>query len=174
MLAFHGAGSTADGPMSLLRPYAEQHGFLVLAVESVATTWDVIYGLYGRDLATIELALHFAFDHCAVDPARVAIQGFSDGASYAVGVGLANGDLFTRIIAFSPGFIPVTSSPDVGKPAVFLSHGRQDPVLPIEGASRFIATLLTNAGYDVTLEEFDGGHTIPTAIANDAVLWFLR
>jgi predicted esterase len=174
VLAFHGAGIAALGPINLLSPYAEERGVLLLSVESRAATWDAIYGPYGTDLATIERALRFAFDHCAVDPARLAIEGFSDGASYALGVGLANGDLFSHIIAFSPGFIPPTSSPDAGKPPVFLSHGRQDPVLPIDGASRFIASLLGNAGYDVTFLEFDGGHTVPATIAAQAMQWLTQ
>ena len=40
----------------------------------------------------------------AVDPSRVAVGGFSDGASYALSLGLTNGDLFTHVLAFSPGF----------------------------------------------------------------------
>ena len=32
-------------------------------------------------------------------------SGFSDGASYALSLGAANGDLFTHIAAFSPGFM---------------------------------------------------------------------
>ncbi len=174
VLAFHGAGSGADGPVTLLSTYAESDGFLILSVESLGSTWDAIYGPYGSDLATIERLLRYAFDHCAIDPAHLVIEGFSDGASYVLGLGLANGDLFTRIVAFSPGFIPATSSPDAGKPLVFLSHGRQDPVLPIDAASRFIASELRYAGYDVTLVEFDGGHTVPADIVAQAVQWLLH
>ena len=34
-------------------------------------------------------------DHHAVDPARIAVAGFSDGASYALSLGLTNGTLLT-------------------------------------------------------------------------------
>ncbi|MGZ4788523.1 MAG: hypothetical protein ACXVZX_08375 [Terriglobales bacterium] len=40
-----------------------------------------------------------------MDPARIAIGGFSDGASYALTIGITNGRLFTHIVAFSPGFM---------------------------------------------------------------------
>ena len=40
-----------------------------------------------------------------VDRQRVCASGFSDGASYALSLGAANGDLFTHIAAFSPGFM---------------------------------------------------------------------
>ncbi len=57
------------------------------------------------------------------------MEGFSDGASYALSIGLTNGDLFTHVVAFSPGFAsPVTYT---GKPPVFVSHGTHDEVLPI-------------------------------------------
>jgi phospholipase/carboxylesterase len=174
VVAFHGAGIGADGPIDLLDGYAEQYGFLLVSIESTAYTWDVLYGPYGPDLARIDAVLRFVFDHCAVDRDRIVIEGFSDGASYALGVGLANGDLFSRIVAFSPGFIPKTSSPDLGKPAVFLSHGRQDQVLPIDGASRFLAATLQHFGYPVTLVEFDGGHTVPADVLSQAVDWLLR
>lgn len=39
----------------------------------------------------------------AVDTTRLGVGGFSDGASYALSLGLTNGDLFTHVIAFSPG-----------------------------------------------------------------------
>jgi poly(3-hydroxybutyrate) depolymerase len=42
---------------------------------------------------------------CTVDPQRICVSGFSDGASYALSLGLANGDLFTHVAAFSPGFM---------------------------------------------------------------------
>jgi predicted esterase len=40
--------------------------------------------------------------------------GFSDGASYALSLGLANGDLFTHVLGFSPGFMRVPRH--VGRP----------------------------------------------------------
>jgi len=48
-------------------------------------------------------------------------------------------------------------------PAVFVSHGRADPVLPFaRGAS--IEPVLTAHGYPVTFYPFEGGHEIPAAL----------
>jgi predicted esterase len=77
---------------------------------------------------------------------------------------LANGDLFPKGIAFSPGFIPASDSPDVGKPKFFESHGRQDAVLPIGSASRRIVPALQQRGYAVQYREFDGGHQVPADV----------
>ena len=46
-------------------------------------TWDRVGGFFGPDVAYIDLALGITFDRCAIDPARVCLAGFSDGASSA-------------------------------------------------------------------------------------------
>ncbi|HYH99185.1 alpha/beta hydrolase, partial [Hyalangium sp.] len=133
-------------------------------------TWDVIRGDYGPDVTFIDQALAWVFAHYAVDPARIAIGGFSDGASYALSLGIANGDLFTHVLAFSPGFAaPVEQH---GEPRLFVSHGIQDAVLPITACSRRLVPRLQRAGYDVRYHEFDGPHTIPPEIAREAAEWF--
>ena len=95
------------------------------------------------------------------------MAGFSDGASYALGLGLANGDLFAHVVAFSPGFVPGASRE--GRPAVFVTHGDADDVLPVEQTSRRIVPVLREEGYDVTYREFPGGHTVPPEVAAEAV-----
>ena len=42
---------------------------------------------------------------CSIDRRRIAVGGFSDGATYALTLGVSNGDLFPAVIAFSPGGI---------------------------------------------------------------------
>jgi len=106
----------------------------------------------------------------ALDTRRLAITGFSDGASYGLSLGLTNGDLFTHLIAFSPGFMAPTTRR--GKPPVFVSHGTRDRVLPIERCSRRIVPQLDRAGYRVRYREFDGPHTVPASIAREALHWF--
>jgi predicted esterase len=109
-----------------------------------------------------------------VNPARIVVSGFSDGASYALGLGLANGDLFSRVVAFSPGGIVPSDTPPNGHPEFFVSHGTQDPILPIDLASRRIVKDLRDDGYTVEFVEFAGGHTIPPEIALQAVEWLRR
>ena len=59
-----------------------------------------------------------------------------------------------------------------GKPRLFISHGTQDEVLPIDRCSRKLVPQLKRAGYDVLYREFDGPHTIPPEIASNALTWF--
>jgi phospholipase/carboxylesterase len=166
----HGAGGTAEHGMSLLCGLADDVGLVLLAPASRHDTWDVLLGGYGPDVDLIDAALDAASERCAIDAERVAIGGFSDGASYALSLGLTNGDLFTHVIAFSPGFMaPATQ---VGAPHCFLSHGTRDTVLPIDRCSRRIVPTLQHAGYEVLYREFDGPHTMPPAIAREALSWF--
>jgi len=169
VLALHGAGDLAQSMADLFAPSANARGFAVLAVGSRGITWDAITFKYGVDVTFIDQALRWAFDRVAVDQNRLTIAGFSDGATYTLGLALANGDFFTRAIAFSPGYVAASSSPIAGKPKFFESHGREDQVLPIDGASRRIVPALEHAGYEVTYVEFDGGHQIPKTVLSSAV-----
>jgi phospholipase/carboxylesterase len=59
-----------------------------------------------------------------------------------------------------------------GQPRIFVSHGTEDEVLPIDVCSRRIVPALQRAGYDVRYEEFDGPHTVPPAISDEALHWY--
>ena len=166
VVSLHGAGGDAEAGLALFRPLAEERGLLVMAPASRGSTWDAVRGGYGADAELVDRALATVFAAFAVD--RVAVAGFSDGASYALGLGLANGDLVRDVLAFSPGFVP-PGAPRRGTPRIFVSHGDADGVLPIERTSRRIVPALRDDGYDVTYREFSGPHTVPPEIAREAV-----
>ncbi len=171
LLCLHGAGSAGSRSVRALRASAERHGLLLLAPDARAATWDILRGGYGPDVAFIDRALALVFARCAVDSSRIGIEGFSDGASYALTLGLDNGDLFSAVLAFSPGFLAPRQP--TGQPRVFISHGMYDPVLPIQVCSRRIVPLLQRAGYLVRYQEFNGGHTVPAEVVDEALRWFL-
>ena len=65
-------------------------GILVLAPDSRGATWDDLpaaQGSFGPDIAFINAALAQTFALYNVDAAKLGIQGFSDGATYALGLG---------------------------------------------------------------------------------------
>jgi phospholipase/carboxylesterase len=171
VLMLHGANGNGSRTINALLPLADETGMILLAPDSRGRTWDVLTGGYGPDIAFIDAALQQVFDRYAVDPGHIAAEGFSDGASYAISIGIANGDLFTHVLAFSPGFAAPPGQ--AGDPRFFVSHGTRDPVLPIDHCSRLLVPALRRAGYDVRYEEFDGPHTTPPEIARAAVSWFL-
>jgi phospholipase/carboxylesterase len=168
----HGAGEDARDGLALLRSQADGAGLILLAPSSREYTWDIITGRsYGPDVEAIDRALEITFSRYAVDPARVALGGYSDGASYALSLGISNGDLFTHLLAFSPGF--VVPAGQEGSPRVFVSHGTRDRWLPIDRCSRVIVPRIERAGYEVRYREFEGGHVVPPEIAREAVGWFV-
>lgn len=169
LVFLHGATQNAAGMMRRIGPAADRAGVAVLAPDSRGRTWDAIREGFGDDVAFLNRALEHVFERLAVDPARVTLGGFSDGASYAISLGLANGDLFPRVAAFSPGF--VISADAHGHPRFFVSHGTADQILPIDQCSRVIVPRLRALGYDVTFREFEGRHEMPADIVGDGLKW---
>ena len=167
VLVLHGAGELPDGALALLRPFADADGLILLAPKSKGPTWDVSVGGFGPDVAAIDGELKQVFSDYEVDD--VAVAGFSDGASYALSLGLTNGDLFHSVVAFSPGFIAFAEAN--GKPRLFISHGVNDSILPIGRTSRKGVPRLRAACYSVTYREFDGDHEVPPRIAREAADW---
>jgi phospholipase/carboxylesterase len=171
LLGFHGAGGSGTGWLNSTRGMADAHGFVILAPDSRDVSWDAIRGAFGPDIDFISSALAATFERVNVDSTRMAIGGFSDGATYALSVGLANGDAFPKVIAFSPGF--VIDAPPHGQPRFFIAHGTSDQILPINNCSRRIVPILRNGGYDVTYHEFAGGHRIDEVERENAFTWML-
>lgn len=171
-LMLHGAGGDAGAGVGLLKEFADESGMILLAPDSRGTTWDVIEGGCGPDVSFIDAALVETFSRYSIDASHVAACGFSDGASYALSLGVTNGDLFTHVIAYSPGFMAPHAL--VGRPRLFVSHGRYDRVLRVDVCGRSIATEAQRAGYEVEYVEFEGPHTVPREVARSGVEWFLK
>ena len=169
VLLLHGSGGSARQGIELMLPIADCHRLLLVAPKSRLSTWDVIMHGYGPDVRRIDRLLDEVSAAWPVN--RLAVGGFSDGASYALSLGIANGDLFTHVLAFSPGFIAPPGQ--AGAPRLFISHGTRDRVLPIDYCSRRFIPALRRAGYDVLYQEFDGPHTTPPEIAQQAIAWFV-
>lgn len=169
-LMLHGAGGNGHSALGIARPLADEMGIVLMAPDSRGRTWDIILGAYGPDVEYLNEALEIVFERCRVDAGRMAVGGFSDGASYALSLGVANGELFTHVLAFSPGFMVPPAQR--GTPRIYVSHGTEDAVLPIDVCSRRLVPRLDAAGYEVLYREFDGPHTVPAAIAREAVTWF--
>ena len=172
VVLLHGAGSSASAALMLLADLTEPHGLVLLVPDSRASSWDFLRGGYGPDVQFIDRALDHVFERCPIDAARIALVGFSDGASYALSLGIANGDLFTHLVAFSPGF--AAPQTQVGQPRVFVTHGTRDAVLPIDRCSRRLVPVLRAGGLDLVYEEFDGGHSVPRELARRAVRWMIE
>jgi phospholipase/carboxylesterase len=166
-----GGGQSAD--IHHVFPIAEEYGVAVAAIDSRDNTWDGIDSPYGPDVAFIDAALRHAFARVAVDPRRIALGGLSDGASYSLSLGIANGDLFTHIVAVAPGFV-APPSPPIGRPRIFVAHGTRDNVYSVRLSRNRTVPRLRGDGYDVTYVEFDGPHWVTPEPARRALDWLVR
>ena len=170
-VALHGAGGRADNWRGLY-DRCDERGMAMLAIDAREGTWDRIRGSFGPDVAFLDRALGHVYDRVHVDAARTVLAGFSDGASYALSLGPANGNLFPYIVAFSPGFARPPEG-RVGRPRIFVSHGTLDTILPVENARDVIVPRFRGEAYDVEYMEFEGGHEVPAEIGEAALDWFL-
>jgi predicted esterase len=169
VLLLHGAGGAPRQALDLLLPVADEQRFLLVAPKASASSWDLIIDGYGPDVRRIDRVLEEITDTYPVE--RFTIGGFSDGASYALCLGLTNGDVFDSVLAFSPGFAaPLVTH---GQPRVLVSHGTDDPVLPVDRCSRRLVPWLRTLGYGVTYDEFAGGHELPERVVQAATEWLV-
>lgn len=172
IVALHGAGGSGNRFLERFVTHANRTGTVVLAPDSRARTWDIDNAI-GDDARYLNGALNYVFAKHVIDRRHVCVAGYSDGATYALNVGLTNGELFTHVIAFSAGYLNVRE-PTPEKPRIFLSHGTRDEILPIDRCGRVIAASLRRMRYQLTWREFDGTHALPPEIVAEALRWFLR
>lgn len=187
LLLLHGAGMSPRQMLDPMIPEAERCGCLLLAVAARGATWDLIgearkarsaggrarvESLFGADADTIEQILSELLASPVVDRRRIVLVGFSDGATYALSLGLANPGLVRGVVAVAPGF---HIEPSVIAPSqrLFVAHSPEDRVLSFENSRDGIFASLQRAGLAARFHSYRGGHSIdlPTvAIGVDYVL----
>ena len=170
-VVLHGAGGTALSTAYMF-PFADHFGVIVVAPDSRdERTWDGVLRNWGPDVEFIAAAVDRVKHLCNVDRQRMTVAGFSDGASYALSLGITYGDQFSRIVAMSPGVMQPMAAR--GKPKIFVSPGTADGVMRIDATSRTIVPRLKTLGYDVTYREYEGRHTVSPPIVREAFEWAL-
>jgi phospholipase/carboxylesterase len=167
IVLLHGAGGDARSFLELFTRAADRRGALLLAPQSIGRTWNLKAGRkgqagFGADVGNLDRALAELFAEAPVDPARVVLLGFSDGASYALSLGIPNSQLFRGVVALSPGFAVVNGEVDT-RQRLFIAHGRRDTILPFANTRDEIAAGLERAGFDLRTRWFSGGHEIDPA-----------
>lgn len=150
---------------------AEEFGVIIIAPESRDVTWGQSVPGFDADVRYLGAAYRTVAGFLNVDRSHVAMGGVSDGANYALAMGLAYGETFNHLMIFAAGmFIPLRRQ---GKPRIFLSHGVRDTQMPIDRTARLFVPRLQSEGYDITYREYDGGHGAPPAIQREAFEWFV-
>jgi phospholipase/carboxylesterase len=172
VVVLHGAGGTPASGLEAFRGAWQTPGLVLIAPASKGQTWSILRSEQDLDLASVNLSLAEAYERCNIDRGRIGVGGFSDGATYALTLGVSNGDLFPAIMALSPGGI--VGGQQVGVPRVFVAHGTLDTVLPIARAGDAVVKTLRDAGYPVTYRRFRGGHEASPETSAAAIRWFLK
>jgi phospholipase/carboxylesterase len=170
VVMLHGAGGD-EAPVDVVATAAAQHNVAVMIPRSRQATWDLALGGFGEDVLNIDRSLQETFRRVRVDPDHIALAGFSDGASYALTLGIANGHIFSHIIAFAPGFMSPVNR--FGSPDIFIAHGTQDVVTSPRNTEQNIVPFLRTLGYTVQFHSFSGSHQVNAPEAAVALNWFV-
>lgn len=99
-----------------------------------------------------------------LEPTALVVGGFSQGSMLAADFALHHPGELKGLLLFSPTYLaePVWGPKfsGCGGLAVFISHGRMDPVLPFAGAER-LREAFVGGGAELSFVPFDGLHEIP-------------
>ena len=164
IVLLHGAGGDAGRFLGEFKAIADRRGAILLALKSAGRTWDLQPrrgggASFGRDAVNLDSALAELFAKAPVDRERVVLLGFSDGASFALSLGLANPQVFRAIVALSVGGVFPPSRLDETQ-RLFIAHGRRDPVLPFANIERRIVPGLERNGLEPRVRWFNGSHVM--------------
>ncbi len=168
IVVLHGAGGDARYFLDQFKHDADQRGAILLSVQSSGRTWAQRRPTDDEaDVANIKAAIAQLTAKAPIDRSRTTVLGFSDGASYALSIGMAYPGLFRTIVAFSPGYAFAPSDIDTEQ-RIFIAHSRRDPILPAANVRDMIEGL-EGAGYSPVVHWFNGGHEIDPQLKNAAL-----
>jgi poly(3-hydroxybutyrate) depolymerase len=170
IMMLHGFAGWADG-LKTIYTLAEEFGVIIIAPESRGLTWGQSAPGFDQDVKYLGPAYRYVRSILDIDLDHVALGGISDGAGYALSMGLAYGNSFKHVMVFAGGLmIPFRYE---GKPRLFFAHGVDDTQMPIDRTARRFVPDLKKKGYDVTYREYQGGHRVPMEELREAFRWFL-
>jgi len=171
LVVLHGLGDSMDGyrwmPGELGLPWLNY--LLVNAPDDYfgGYSWYDIYGDAAPGVARSRRLLTKLLDNLppqGFECAQIALFGFSQGCLIGLETGLRYPRRLAGLIGVS-GYIQDVAallqelSPVAREQRILMTHGRQDPLIPIEPV-RKQAELLRQAGLNLTWREFDKPHTI--------------
>jgi predicted esterase len=183
LLLLHGTGGTEHDLIPLGESLAPGAGLIsprgkVLEGDMPRFFRRLAEGVFDLDdlrFRTHELAVFVAAaaEHYGFDGTRVVAVGFSNGANIAASMLLLEPGLLAGAILFRA-MVPIVPDPlpSLAGTPIFMSNGRTDSLIPAAEAGR-LASLLRQAGADLTLEWQPGGHQLTRQDLVQAQGWWL-
>lgn len=187
VLLLHGRGDSAAG-IAPLAFELNRDDLLVIAAEAPIPMGDFFgtgYEWYPmheigqpeqpgmrNSLAMLTRLLTTIDDLYPVDPERIVLLGFSQGAVMALAIQAVHPKSFAGVIALS-GYFPIECSNethDLPDCPIFIGHGNVDHIIPIE-AGRESRDLLHSLGAAVTYREYSMGHQVSADEMADVRDW---
>ncbi|HRH37214.1 MAG TPA: PHB depolymerase family esterase [Flavobacteriales bacterium] len=189
LLLLHGVGSNEHDLFSFADRLPGE--FLMVSARAPHALGQDSYGWYSVDFSSgkpvydaqqaeesRKLIISFLDELHAAHPfdrKRVFLCGFSQGAIMSYSVALTRPDLVAGIAVMSGRLLDdvkpmIKAPPELSSLKVLISHGTQDPVLPISGAEQANA-YLRSLGISAALKTYPAGHTISAAALEDLVAW---
>ncbi len=152
VLLLHGMGGTADYFISEYKwaPTARTHKFLLCSLQSQSTYW----GSSGDETNLLNM-ISWMKSKYNVRLDKIVIFGFSNGATYAWGIGFKYPDIFKAIIACSNNGNTALADDDKKVPC-YVMWGALESTHPGENT----ANTLIGRGWDVTTRQHSSGHTV--------------
>ena len=173
VVALHGGfGHGGDFLWTWLRE-ARTRGWLLLAPTSRETTWSLMGSDF--DAPALGSMLDYVEDRWNIDPGCRLLTGLSDGGTYALLHGLAEGSRFTALAPLAavlhPGNLASGNLERAGGVRIRWIHGALDWMFPLAWA-REGASALKEAGAEVELIELeDLSHAYPREQNGSILEW---
>jgi phospholipase/carboxylesterase len=176
LTVLHGAGRQDELLARAYRNEPARRQALFLVPRSFHLTWDLLACDERPDLEFLDWAYADVQRRYPVDAQRLALIGYSDGASYALSVGLSNPRLFRAVMGWAAGFVVLdvaNLAADDPKPAVLLEYGTHDELFPFEQVALPMRENLERLGYRVEFRVDEGGRHWPSGdFQPEALDWF--
>ena len=113
--------------------------------------------------------------HYSADRQKIFLGGFSQGAIMSLATGLTNPDKIKGIICLSGRLYPelkqkIPNSKKLQDLEIFISHGKQDKVLPYADIVSDVE-YLNSVGLQPTVKYYEAAHTISQDNFRDMISW---
>ena len=189
LLLLHGVGSNEEDLLDLSQ-YVDPRFFIVSARGPI-TLMPGAYAWYHVEFLPDKMRINFReaehsrsilqrfvaelIESYQVDPARVYLLGFSQGAIMSLSLALTQPEKLAGVVAMSGRLLPelnqsIVPANRLNRFPIFMAHGVNDAVIPIRDG-RAAHEQLAQLPIDLTYREYPMGHQVSMESMNDIAAW---